>query len=73
MLVRVICKDGSCGSIEGCNMNDFIRTGKIAAFFCPHSSAWVDVGHGLCADCRMKHPGDCHTCFVHLEQRCEDD
>lgn len=26
ILVRVICKDGSCGSIEGGALYDFIRT-----------------------------------------------
>lgn len=74
MQVRVICKDGSWGSVEDCDLNDFIRTGKATAFYCPLSNEWVNVGHGFCEDCQIKHltpPEDSHECIFHWQQKCK--
>jgi hypothetical protein len=73
MLVRVICKDGSCGSMEDYDLNDFIRTGNVATFFCQHSNEWVDVAYG-CEIYKIRYlmpTGNFHTCF--LQQNYKDD
>ncbi len=71
MLVRVICKDGRWGSFEDCDLVNYINTGNVAAFFCPHSNEWIDVGDGFCLDCSIKHlmpTGNFHTCFFSRQQ-----
>jgi len=76
MKVRVICKCGSIGSVEHFDLNDFIRVGRVTAFFCPLSMEWVDAGHGFCVECRIKHrspAGNYHTCLFNREHNYEDD
>jgi len=75
MKVRVIGTDGSWGSVEGCYVNDFIRTGKVTAFYCSLSNEWVNVGHGFCEDCQIWHlapPEDFHECVFHLQEKSEN-
>lgn len=43
MLIRVLCADKTRGFIEDHLLEDFIRTGRIVAFFRPSSNEWVDV------------------------------
>jgi len=37
-LIRVIRKDGCWGSVEDHNLDDFIGSGIVTAFFCPLSN-----------------------------------
>jgi hypothetical protein len=44
MLIRVLCVDKTRGFVEDHLLEDFIRTGRVVAFFRPGSNEWVDVG-----------------------------
>ena len=68
MQVRVICKDGSGGSVADYDLNDFIRTSKASAFLCPVSNEWVEIGHGFCDNCSLRHltsADDSRECVIH--------
>lgn len=71
MQVRVISEDSGWGSIEDSDLADFMKSGKIVAFFCPCSIEWV-YGFGSCEICRVKHlapSGNFHTCLFHRKRR----
>ena len=75
VLIRVICKFGRWGSSEDYDLANFISAGNVTAFFCPLSNDWVNVGHGFCEDCRIKHltqPDDSHACVFHRQLKCEN-
>jgi hypothetical protein len=44
MLIRVLCVDKTRGFVEDHLLEDFIRSGRIVAFFRPGSNEWIDVG-----------------------------
>jgi hypothetical protein len=44
-LIRVICRDGSCGFVEDSSLGDFIRIGTVVSFFRTDLNEWVDLGY----------------------------
>ncbi len=43
MMIRVLCADKTRGFVEDYLLEDYIRGGKVIAFFRPGSNEWVDV------------------------------
>ena len=46
MLIRVLCKDKSCGYVQDSNLQDLIRRGVVVAFSRPDTNDWVNVQEG---------------------------
>ena len=47
MLIKVLCKDKSCGLVEDCNLKGLIEQNVVAAYYCHNSNEWVDVKFSL--------------------------
>ncbi len=43
MLIRVLCKDKSCGFVEDYYLDDLMGRGILVAFFRPGSNEWVEI------------------------------